>query len=690
MLLVVSTNCFAVTPLLLNKSPHSYDLSSNLFYFEDVDQSFDINKISSSKMASQFKPLNAQSPNFGFTESAYWFRFTLIDPSDRENPWILELTNAMINFVDFYIPKPDGGFLVKKSGDGLAFDTRDMMYRNVNFLLRPSQSLSSTYYLRVVTGPPMQFGLHLHDPLSFHANALQGDFALGIYYGIMIVMLIYNISLLVVFKDRAYFDYCLYIIGSIIGFLVFDGLAFQYLWPDKPGANARLLYVMSFMAMCAVQFSRSFLSTAKLTPKMDKILWVLMILPLFAIVNFGNMGIALGAQFMLVVGALASGVITISAFLCVLKGYRPAKFYIIAWSFFIVGSLIYMLKMVTLLPENFITSWGIQIGSSIEVIVLSFAMADRIQIMKDEREEAMRKQLIESQKVVGLSNTFKKFVPYEFLDFLDKKSITDVRIGNHVEKEMSILFSDIRSFTSLSEGMSPDDNFHFLNAYLSRMGPVVREHNGFVDKYIGDAVMALFDGEADDAVNAAINMLKVLQEYNQIRATKKNRPLIEIGIGINTGELMLGIIGEHNRMESTVISDAVNLAARVEGMTKKYGASILISGQTFHQLSDPSRYSMRLIDQVIAKGKSEPVTIWEVFDGDPTDVREKKLSTIKPFEQGISLFALNQVQAAQEMFEACLKVYPEDKAAKFYVNRCQQALAVSDEDESTVLMWHDQ
>jgi two-component system sensor histidine kinase ChiS len=163
-----------------------------------------------------------------------------------------------------------------------------------------------------------------------------------------------------------------------------------------------------------------------------------------------------------------------------------------------------------------------------------------------------------------------RFVPHEFLKFLERESIVDVQLGDQVQKEMTVLFADIRSFTSLSERMSPKENFDFLNAYLSRVSPVIRNHNGFIDKYIGDAVMALFPQTADDAVQAAIEMQKQVSLYNSYRQENGYDP-IAIGIGLHSGTLMLGTVGESQRMESTVIADAVNLASRLEGLTKVYG-----------------------------------------------------------------------------------------------------------------------
>jgi len=273
-------------------------------------------------------------------------------------------------------------------------------------------------------------------------------------------------------------------------------------------------------------------------------------------------------------------------------------------------------------------------------------------------------------RLSNLNIAYGRFVPHKFLQLLNKESIVDVSLGENVQQEMSILFSDIRDFTSLSEMMNPEDNFKFINAYLSRMESAIVENNGFIDKYIGDAIMALFSGNADDAVKAGITMLHRLSDYNQHRANSGNVP-IKIGIGINTGSLMLGTVGGKNRMDGTVISDAVNLASRLESLTKSYGLSLLISQQTFLGLHDPNEYSIRFIEKVKVKGKSKAVTVFEVFDGDEPKIKEVKLATKTIFEEGLLLYQQHLMREAAQRFEEVLRINPMDTVAQIYLARCQ-------------------
>ena len=273
--------------------------------------------------------------------------------------------------------------------------------------------------------------------------------------------------------------------------------------------------------------------------------------------------------------------------------------------------------------------------------------------------------------LLRINEAYGRFIPGEFLKNLGKESIVDVRLGDQVKREMNILFSDIRDFTSLSEKMTPEENFAFVNGILSKTGPIIRQHGGFIDKYIGDAVMALFPSKADDAVDAAIDMLAALGEINKSREARGEAPIFA-GTGIHRGQMMLGTVGEEQRMDSTVISDAVNLAARLESLSKTYGASIVISQHVLRNLPDPSKYWYRFLDQVTVKGKQEPVSVFEIFSGDPEEVFLAKLDTRDDFERSIQAFHAGDYREAAAKFGRVVRAFPGDKAAQHYERRAME------------------
>jgi two-component system sensor histidine kinase ChiS len=288
-----------------------------------------------------------------------------------------------------------------------------------------------------------------------------------------------------------------------------------------------------------------------------------------------------------------------------------------------------------------------------------------LQQVNQELEQRVAERTAE---LVELNAAYECFVPHEFLSLLNKERIVDVQLGDQVQQEMTVLFADIRSFTTLSESLTPQENFHFINTYLSRVSPAIRKHQGFIDKYIGDAIMALFPYQADDAIQAAIAMQREVSEYNRYRESQ-GEPPITIGIALHTGLLMLGIIGEEQRKQGTVIADAVNVASRLEELTKMYGASIIMSEQTLRLLNDLSHYHVRFVDTVQIRGKQEPVSVFEIFDGDTDRMVSLKLQTKDLFEEGLYLYQSKNFTQASVRFNTVLEQNPSDKAARIYLER---------------------
>lgn len=203
-----------------------------------------------------------------------------------------------------------------------------------------------------------------------------------------------------------------------------------------------------------------------------------------------------------------------------------------------------------------------------------------------------------------------RFVPDQLLQVLKKSNIAELSLNDCAQRHMTVLFADIRSFTSITEAMTPSESFHFLNNYLSLMGPIIREHGGFIDKYLGDGIMALFE-TGQEAVRAGMAMQKGLECFNQ-SLKAEGIDGIKVGIGINSGDLVLGTIGENHRLQGTVIGDTVNLASRIESLTKTYQTPILIGSSTFVELSQKNKNRCRFVGKTMVKGKEQEVELYEV------------------------------------------------------------------------------
>lgn len=270
------------------------------------------------------------------------------------------------------------------------------------------------------------------------------------------------------------------------------------------------------------------------------------------------------------------------------------------------------------------------------------------------------------------NKSLSRFVPFQFLEYLNKNSILEVELGDQTLRNMTILFADIRSFTTLSEVMTPEENFKFLNSFLSQVVPVIREGGGFVDKFIGDGIMALFPQSTDSGLQTAVNLQLAVHKYNEARS-RAGYIDICLGIGLHTGGLMLGTIGAMDRMETTVISDTVNIASRMEQLSKQYGASIIISDDMYHSLEHPEKFEIRKLGSTVVKGKRHPIIVLEILDGLASAEKEKKIETREIFEQGIVLFETLRLNEAREKFHEVLNHYPADKASSLFISKCEEA-----------------
>ncbi|HEV8084571.1 MAG TPA: adenylate/guanylate cyclase domain-containing protein [Chitinophagaceae bacterium] len=289
-----------------------------------------------------------------------------------------------------------------------------------------------------------------------------------------------------------------------------------------------------------------------------------------------------------------------------------------------------------------------------------------------EREEAMR--LV--YEATG------KFVPYEFIGALGHKVITDVKLGDQVEKIVTVLFSDIRDYTTLSEQMSPEENFKFVCTFNERMGPAIRKHNGFINQYLGDAIMAIFPGNASDALYAAIDMQKQVDELNLVRAAN-DQSAIRIGVGMHTGPLIMGITGDADRMDATTISDTVNTASRLETLTKHYKAGIILSDACLKHMPEKENFDLRYLGLVQLKGKHESLHIHECFSANSSEEINKKQKSLSTFNEGVNQYLNSAFDTAVKSFQAITEMHPEDQTAFFFLDTATKHLQNNDAKNRT-------
>jgi len=276
-------------------------------------------------------------------------------------------------------------------------------------------------------------------------------------------------------------------------------------------------------------------------------------------------------------------------------------------------------------------------------------------------------------RITSLNESTIRFVPLQFMEHLGVSDITKMKLGDNVQRDISILFFDIRYFSINSEMMTAQENFIFINKVLSIVGPIIRKHNGFVDKYIGDAAMALFTNGID-AVRAGIEVYQTLVTDQKTKVTI-GADGINIGIGVHTGSVMMGIVGENERLSSTVISPNVNLASRVEGLSKQTGSGMLITRDTLNQLAgSESEFSYRFVGMVQAAGVNVVVGLFDMLDALSSKERHSRLKTKPVFESGVRKFHMKDYATAVERFEKVVKNDPSDICAAHHLEDAKRHL----------------
>ena len=497
----------------------------------------------------------------------------------------------------------------------------------------------------------------------------------GLFVGGSLLLFIFSLYLAIARRERLFSWFAAYLAGHLVVALVYTWGAVNIWFPAsvRPELVNRLIVLSAVCVFWAsLEFSGLLLDIDQRMPRigrwMRRVSWAyppallaVLLLPYPLAVAFT------GAMLLPVFVPVAA------SFVPARQGDRVAMLYAASWAALAAAVVTAFLRVFDVVGQGVPVEYMLYTGFAFQYSVLCIAMAQKMRLIERERRLAMKAELTAHQRNAALSRSFERFVPKAFLDRLERSPV-EIELGQCVEKQMTVLFADIRSFTALVERMTPEENFDFVNEYLSYMEPAIHAHLGFIDKYIGDAVMALFDdredgGGAEQAVQAAIGMHEALRRYNTLRA-ERDEPPVRIGVGIHTGTLMLGTIGGRDRLNASVIGDAVNLASRVEGLTKAYGAGTLITGATA-ALLDEGRFKLRAVDEVRVMGKTEAVVVHELLDCEPYEVRARRMESRDAFHAARAALAGGELSAARCGLDGVLQGDPDDRSAALLRQRVQ-------------------
>jgi adenylate cyclase len=664
--LCIRLNAQDIKPIIFD-TQNELTIGNSIYLFEDKDQKETIETIKAK--LNKFTKSDKIIPNFGYTESSYWIYFKIFNPLETKNKFMLELYYPLLDEVDYYLFESNLPLKSIFTGDKRPFYNREIHHKNFLFLLELEPKKEYKILFRIKSEGSVQIPLRLISYKKFIEEEHTEQYVQGIYYGIMIVMIFYNLFLLLSVKDISYLYYILYIFGITMFSLIFSGYAFEFLWPNFPlFGNTILPITIGFLALFAGIFTMNFLQMKELIPLLYKILFILniiffMIIPLSFLLSYKNI-IKIATYSVLPFAILAF----LSSFLSYKKGWKPARFYFIAWTVVLIGMFVLALKQLGKLPSNFFTDYSLQIGSALEVILLSLGLADRINVLKKEKEKAQMELL--NTKIIMLES-FSRFVPKHFTNILQKETILDIKAGDATEKELAILFNDIKNFTTLAERLSAKETFEFLNHYFEIMNPIILKYRGFIDKFIGDEIMALFDCEPDFPLDAAIEMRYRLKEFNS-KIEHLKLPYVEMGIGLNYGKVILGTVGSNERLDTTVIGDTVNTAERIQQLTRIFKTPTLLTENIKNNLKNKNKYYLRKLQKVRVKGKLEPIQVYECFNSDPEELIEKKLNTLTQYEEAIYLLEEKKIKDAIIILKEIHLKNPEDTVIKIYLDKLEE------------------
>ncbi len=386
-LLLFAGAAAAAPPLLLQSGKDRFAVGPRAAYLKDPDGKRTIREVASPAFADRFTDSAVETLNFGMTDAAFWVTFTVMHPPDMpEKEWILEIAHPLLEDIALYSPAGNGKWTVRKSGVNRHYDDRDIRAVAFAFTLRTAPGERLTLFLRAASQSSVQLPLALWRPAAFTEKVGRKQFGFGLYYGGMLVMILYNFVLLLYIRDRSYLYYLLFIISFTLFQFSVNGLAVKYFWQNSPWWATRCVALfVTLTEVWLVQFSRSFLDTRGHAPRLDTLLRGCMtaaaVLAVSSLIGKHAVNIKLAA----VLGILETATILITGAVCLKKGHPMARTFLLAWSLFLLGGFVYAARALGLFPTNFLTTYAIQFGSTAVVVLLSLGLAARLNLEKKEK-----------------------------------------------------------------------------------------------------------------------------------------------------------------------------------------------------------------------------------------------------------------------------------------------------------------
>jgi len=382
----------AAGPVVLDDRHGDYRLGTHLELLEDPDRRFTIEDVTRPERTSAFVTNRSEVPNFGLTHSAYWARFRLRNESATEDDWLLEVAWPATDRVAVYLPDVSGGFTVKEAGDWLPFTAWDVRYRNPTFRLPLPAGWEGAVYLRFEGEDTMLLPVTIWSPRAFEVKRRGESFSYGFYYGVIFILIAYNLVLLVTLWDRNYLYYVLLIGAWGLYHASLSGLATQYLWPNSPALARWSIHVAAGLAFIfSALFARSFLMTRSYAPVLDRcLLWLALVGIAFLCVWPWLGEVRTFIPIAGATGLLGAILLLAAGFRSWRAGYRPARYYLLTWTVAIAALFVWALRGYGFVPSNFVTDRAFELVVLSTAITLSLGLADRVNLLRSDLEVSVQ------------------------------------------------------------------------------------------------------------------------------------------------------------------------------------------------------------------------------------------------------------------------------------------------------------
>lgn len=556
LLLLLAGHADARTTTVLGPTQDTLELTPTIKYFHDQSTRTDdatARALFTRADRGEFMPLPEEGPTFGFQSDTYWFHASIVNQNREETRWLLVQRYALSDHVDLYLRHADGHIVHQASGDQLPFSSRAVRYRQPNFLLTLPPGERVDMLVRVKSQSSMQVPLTLYTPTAFAQLERDAQFGIGIYYGILLALLVYNLVLWLWLRDATYFWYLFHVGGFGLVLFCLNGLAFEYLWPNSPQLQDWCIPVSICLAQMAMQqFARHFLELRRRAPIANRISVAL--ISFFVVLGVASLFLPYRTTTPIASAAVFPSVIFIAwmAIMAMRRGFAPARLFALAWALFLIGTAAFAAVAFGLLPKTFYTEYGVQLGSALEMLLLSVALGYRFASLRNENErivsetnEQLERNVI--ARTAELRTTMAKLgeANMQLREYSQRDPLTGLYNRRHFreafeqqlkhaldnKQTLALLIADLDNFKQINDNHGHLVGDDCLRWVANTFDKALARNGGMVARFGGEEFVAVLPGlDAQAALQAAESVRKQILDGSVRSGNQTVRLSISIGV----------------------------------------------------------------------------------------------------------------------------------------------------------------